>query len=55
RAHPDGRVPSRDTSHVRDYGRNPYTGYDRIDQPPFLFKGTPDGACHRWSAWPWSA
>jgi hypothetical protein len=36
-------VLSRDTGHARDYGRNPYPGYDRIDQPPFLFKGTPDG------------
>jgi hypothetical protein len=43
RAYPDGRVLSRDTGYVRDYGRNPYTGYDRIDQPPFLLKGTPDG------------
>ncbi len=29
RAHPDARVLSRDTGHVRDYGRNPYEGYDR--------------------------
>ncbi len=43
RAYPHGRVLSRDTGYMRDYGRNPYAGYDRIDQPPFLFKGTPDG------------
>jgi hypothetical protein len=41
--HPDGRVLSRDTGHPRNYGRNPYYGYDDIDQTPFLFRGdTPD-------------
>lgn len=41
--HPDGKVLSRDTGHPRDYGRNPYFGYDDINQPPFLFRGeTPD-------------
>ena len=33
---------SRDTGHSRDYGRNPYYGYDRVDQSPFLFQGRPD-------------
>jgi len=28
RAHPDARVLSRRTGHVRPYGRNPYQGYD---------------------------
>ena len=42
-AHPQGRVLSRDTGYSRDYGRNPYPGYDRVDQPPFLFEGAPDG------------
>ena len=28
-AYPDGTVLSRDTGFSRDYGRNPYTGYDR--------------------------
>ncbi|NIR30567.1 MAG: DUF3179 domain-containing protein [Gammaproteobacteria bacterium] len=37
RAHPDGRVLSRDTGHRRPYGRNPYRGYDSIDDQPFLF------------------
>jgi hypothetical protein len=41
-AHPGGRVLSRRTGHVRPYGRNPYTGYDRVDQSPFLFSGKPD-------------
>lgn len=27
-AHPDARVLTRDTGHARDYGRNPYAGYD---------------------------
>jgi len=41
-AHPDGLVLSRDTGHDRDYGRNPYPGYDDIDNPPFLFEGEVD-------------
>ncbi len=42
RAHPNGQVLSRITGHSRPYGRNPYVGYDRIDQPPFLFTGKTD-------------
>jgi hypothetical protein len=42
-AYPDGVVMSRDTGHVRDYGRNPYTGYDTPDLQPFLFAGVTDG------------
>ena len=41
-AHPAGRVLSRETGYSRPYGRNPYAGYDRIDQSPFLFTGKPD-------------
>jgi hypothetical protein len=41
-AHPDGLVLSRDTGHDRDYGRNPYPGYDDINNPPFLFDGEVD-------------
>jgi hypothetical protein len=41
-AHPDGLVLSRDTGHERDYGRNPYPGYDDIDSPAFLFDGEVD-------------
>jgi len=41
--YPNGKVLSRDTGHPRDYGRNPYYGYDDINQTPFLFDGaTPD-------------
>jgi hypothetical protein len=42
-AHPDGKVLSRDTGHERDYGRNPYPGYDDIDDFPFLYEGEVDG------------
>jgi hypothetical protein len=41
-AYPDGTVLSTETGHRRDYGRNPYTGYDDPDSLPFLFLGTPD-------------
>lgn len=34
--HPDGQVLSRETGHPRDYDRNPYPGYDRVDSDPFL-------------------
>ena len=37
KSHPDGRVLSRETGHRRDYGRNPYRGYDSIEDQPFLF------------------
>jgi hypothetical protein len=42
-SYPDGLSLSRETGHVRDYGRNPYVGYDAIDQQPFLFRGVVDG------------
>lgn len=38
-ANPDGLVLSRDTGHDRDYGRNPYPGYDQTDVAPFLLEG----------------
>jgi len=41
-AHPAGTVLSRDTGFSRDYGRNPYVGYDRTADP-FLFEGQTDG------------
>ncbi len=40
-AHPDGLVLSIDTGHDRNYGANPYAGYDSADRP-FLFAGDPD-------------
>ena len=42
-AHSDGDVLSRETGFSRDYGRNPYVGYDTVDQNPFLFDGVLDG------------
>ena len=41
-ANPDGLVLSRDTGVERDYGANPYVGYDDPESHPFLFQGEPD-------------
>jgi hypothetical protein len=41
--YPDAPVLNRDTGFTREYGRNPYLGYDRADQNPFLFRGVIDG------------
>lgn len=38
-AHPFGEVLSRETGHRRNYGQNPYAGYDDINDRPFLYKG----------------
>lgn len=36
---PKGRVLSRETGHSRNYGANPYAGYDNLaNEQPFLFK-----------------
>jgi hypothetical protein len=35
RSYPDAVVLSRDTGFTRDYGTNPYTGYDDVNSPPF--------------------
>ncbi len=42
--YPDGTVLSRDTGDGRDYGRNPYVGYDEKSSSPWLYDGpeTPD-------------
>ncbi len=42
--HPDANVLSRDTGYSRDYGSNPYKGYDDVEGSPFLYDGpeTPD-------------
>lgn len=42
-AHPDGWVLSRDTGVDRDYGRNPYTGYDALDNDRTLLDQPADG------------
>jgi len=41
-AHPDGAVLSRDTGVTRNYGENPYVGYDAAGSDPFLFDGAAD-------------
>jgi hypothetical protein len=35
----EGSVLSRETGYPRNYGRNPYSGYDDVNRPPFLYKG----------------
>ena len=42
-AHPESVVLSKETGFSRAYGTNPYAGYDRTDNPPFLFDGDLDG------------
>ena len=41
-AFPNAPVLSRNTGFNRNYGRNPYVGYDDINSPAFLFDGTND-------------
>ena len=41
-AHPEGRVLSRETGYTRNYGVNPYIGYDTFSGTPFLFGGNLD-------------
>jgi Protein of unknown function (DUF3179) len=38
---PEGKVLSRETGYLRDYGHNPYIGYDDVNNPPFLYEGPP--------------
>ena len=40
--YPQGLVLARPEGFYRDYGRNPYTGYDDIDNVPFLYQGEHD-------------
>ena len=35
-SHPEGKVLSRNTGAIRDYGANPYAGYDSINSSPFF-------------------
>lgn len=41
-AYPDGKILSRDTGSPRNYGNNPYAGYDTLGRQPFLFNGEED-------------
>ncbi|HEX6270588.1 MAG TPA: DUF3179 domain-containing protein [Anaerolineales bacterium] len=38
-SYPGGQVLSRETGYGRNYGHNPYIGYDDVDNPPFLYQG----------------
>lgn len=38
-SHPEAEVLSRETGYGRDYGENPYVGYDDADSSPFLYDG----------------
>lgn len=40
-SYPQGNVLSRETGYLRDYGHNPYIGYDDVNNPPFLYQGPP--------------
>ena len=42
-AAPEAPVLSRETGYDRDYGRNPYAGYDDVNGRAFLYEGAPDG------------
>jgi len=42
RAYPHGQVLTRDTGYRRSYGTNPYRGYDRIGDQPFLLDDPAD-------------
>ncbi len=42
RAFPSAEVLTEDTGFARDYGANPYGGYDTIGSTPFLFEGEID-------------
>jgi hypothetical protein len=39
--YPDALVLSRETGYNRNYGRNPYPGYDNVNSSPFLYDGPP--------------
>lgn len=38
-AYPNGTALSRETGYSRNYGANPYPGYDDVNQSPFLYRG----------------
>lgn len=42
-SYPNGVVLSRNTGYRRDYGRNPYAGYDDINNTPMMGAGGTDG------------
>ncbi len=40
---PQAKILSRNTGYLRDYGRNPYAGYDDVNQTPFMLRQEADG------------
>ncbi len=42
KAYPNGLILSRTTGHAREYGMNPYRGYDDINNSPFMIKDSTD-------------
>jgi len=42
-SYPNGKVLSRNTGYDRNYGTNPYAGYDDIDNTPLFGAGNSDG------------
>ncbi len=40
--YPAGKILNRETGYARPYGNNPYTGYDDINNSPFLYNGPED-------------
>ena len=44
RSYKDGRVLSRETGFDREYGSNPYVGYDDVSNVPFMFTGLVNAA-----------
>jgi hypothetical protein len=41
-SYPGGNVLSIETGYNKEYGKNPYVGYDDINQKPFLYNGDED-------------
>lgn len=41
-SYPEGKILSKNTGYMRNYGKNPYVGYDDIDNSPFLLQNAPD-------------
>lgn len=41
-SYPNGIVLSKKTGYMRNYGKNPYVGYDDINNTPFLLQNSPD-------------
>lgn len=40
--YPDGKILNKETGFLRMYGNNPYSGYDNINNNPFLYSGPKD-------------